>query len=360
MKKLALVLGSLLVTATMAQAKEVVKPVETSKEVAPAPAVVAPVAFRPTGYLGLEYKAYGNTENDNDKTSNNDTWNRGDNRYSRLETTFGVQATEKFRIEGRYRDYNNLERNDTTVRDGKVVPTRDNRKEGTETRLRFFYKHNDFYTSRVEYKDETNDNQKFQYQARLNAYQNEGGLLSSVIVAPKVEYIYDNNGVDGETILGADIEYAGNLPLGFTWDGTIYLDQHFYNDNQTNGILKGNDGYRSFDREFTVSWEIYLRRTWNLYTTDRYAVDFNFEGGYDPYKFREYTRYVDTKDNKLGKNTYELYTSMNVSVDYKLTESLSVKGGVGAEYRNWSDTWQGSAKDWRWQPYAFAGMKVTF
>lgn len=362
MKKLALVLGSLLVATTAVQAKEVVAPVENSKEVAPVAApVVEPVAFRPSGYVGLEFKAYGNTEDQNDKISNDNTWNRGHNKYSRLQTTFGVQATENFKIEGRIRDYNNLERNDGT---------RVNDEEGTDTRLRFYYKHNDLVTSRLEYRDYTDGNQKFEYQARINAYKNEGGLLSSVVVAPKYAYFLDNNGIDGYHRLGADIEYAGNLPFGFTWDGTIYLDQYFYGDDHNNydsklGKLAGMDHYRSFDKEFQVKWEIYLYRTWNLYTADKYAVDFNFEAGYDPYVFREYTRYSKEKDKngnyqKLGKNSYELYTSMNVSVDYQLTEYVSLNGGVGAEYRNWSNKWQDSAKDWRWQPYAFAGMKVTF
>lgn len=360
MKRLALVLSSLLVTAAIAQAKEVVKPVENSKEVAPvvvAPEVVKPV-FRPSGYLSLQYKAYGNTEDQNDKISNNDTWNRGYNKYSRLQTYFGVQATEKFRIEGRIRDYNNLERNDGT---------RDNSgSHGTDTRLRFYYKHNDFFTSRLEYRDYTSDTQKFEYQARLKVYENKGALLSSLILAPKVAYYYDNNGIDGDTVLGANLEYAGNLPLGFTWDGTLYFDQHFYNDDRTNVLEKGMDDYKTFDKEFTLTWEIYLYRTWNLYTDDKTTVDFNFEGGYDPYKFRHYTRYAVDKDTneitKLGKNTYSLYGSLTLDASHKLTEYLTLNAGVGAEYRNWGEIheWQGSAKDWRWQPFAYAGMKVTF
>ncbi|MGL5703234.1 MAG: major outer membrane protein FomA, partial [Cetobacterium sp.] len=62
MKKLALLLGSLLVVGATASAKEaVVAPVEVSKEVVvvaePVVEVVVEEAFRPTGYIGLEYKA---------------------------------------------------------------------------------------------------------------------------------------------------------------------------------------------------------------------------------------------------------------------------------------------------------------
>ncbi|MGL4946384.1 MAG: major outer membrane protein FomA, partial [Cetobacterium sp.] len=83
MKKLALLLGSLLVVGTAVQAKEVVvAPVEVSKEVIVVAEpvveeVVVAVApeFRPTGYVGLEYKAYGNTEGHGDKKSSKDDWN---------------------------------------------------------------------------------------------------------------------------------------------------------------------------------------------------------------------------------------------------------------------------------------------
>ncbi|MGL5797545.1 MAG: major outer membrane protein FomA, partial [Cetobacterium sp.] len=66
MKKLALLLGSLLVVGATASAKEfVVAPVEVSKEVVVVAEPVVEVveeAFRPFGYAGLEYRAYGETE----------------------------------------------------------------------------------------------------------------------------------------------------------------------------------------------------------------------------------------------------------------------------------------------------------
>lgn len=353
MKRLALVLSSLLATAAIAQATTV----ETSKEVmpvVPAPVMEKP-AFRPSGYLSLEYRAYGKTENQNDSRNIVDPWHEGENEYSRLQTMFGVQATEKFRIDGRIRDYNNLQRNDNT---------RVNKVEGTDTRLRFSYKHNDLFTSRLEYRDYTSNTQKFEYQARLKVYQNDGAILSGLTVAPKLAYFYDNDGINGDTVLGANIEYEGNLPLGFTWDGTLYLDQHFYNHDRNNYSAKlrtpGMKDYKSFDKELTVSWEIYLYRTFALYADDKTTVDFQFEGGYDPYKFRHYTRYDKNTYKKLGKNTYSLYTSLYVDASYKLTEAVTLNGGVGAEYRNWAHEWQDSAKDWRWQPFAYAGMKVTF
>ncbi|MGL5567704.1 MAG: FomA family porin-like outer membrane protein [Cetobacterium sp.] len=351
MKKLALLLGSLLVVGTAVQAKEVlVAPVEVSKEIIVVAepvveeVVVAP-EFRPTGYLGLEYKAYGNTENAGDKISSGDKWNNGKNRYSRLQTTFGVAATEKFSLQGRIRDYNNLERNDETY---------NNTKKGTETRLRAYYKHNDLFTSRVEYKDKTDDVQTVEYQARFNIYKNDGALLSKVVLAPKFkhEFTADGGGEYTNTV-GADVEYAGNLPLGFTWDGTVYLNQNFYGKDIQTGVTSTKN------EEFVAEVELYLRKNVELYSNDKYSFDFNFEGGYDPYTLKQYDRY-EAGVKSSEKNTYSLYTLLTLDAEYKVTENFALNTGVGAEYRNWDNKSEGSASDWRWQPLAYAGMKVTF
>lgn len=361
MKKLALLLGSLLVVGTAVQAKEViVAPVEVSKEViVVAEPVVEEVVvveltpeFKPSGYLGLEYKAYGETEGHGDKISSGDTWHKGKNNYARLQTTFGVQATEKFSVQGRIRDYSDLETNDDKY---------DNAKQGTETRLRAYYKHNDLFTSRVEYKDATDEKQSFEYQARLNVYKNEGGLLSNLVFAPKFKHtMAANNGGAYKNTVGADIDYAGNLPLGFTWDGTIYLNQNFYGEDfHTNSDLTNNK-----DKAFEPEWEIYLRRNFALYANNNYALDFNFEGGYDPYIFGQYDKYSLNKEKgtitKSEKNSYELYALLTLDLEYKVTENFALSTGAGAEYRNWDKIGQSEASDWRWQPVAYAAMKVTF
>lgn len=360
MKKLALLLGSLLVVGATASAKEaVVAPVEVSKEVVVVADVVEEVvveeAFRPSGYIGLEYRAYGETEGHNDKVrmnpignlpdTNQDTWNRGANNRARLQTSFGIQMTENSKLEGRIRDYTNLE--DGSDKLGKDY--------GTETRLRYSYKHNDVLTSRLQYRDEENDSQNFEYMLRYTAYQNKGGLLSKIVLAPSLYHsMAANNGGNYLNTIGLDIEYAGNLPFGFTWDGTLYLDQNFYNEDFYTSATSTEK--KSFD----VTWEIYLYRTFGLYAGEKTNVDFNFVGGYDPYIFRQYERYSTTTKTTTEKNTYSLYTALDVSVNYQLTPAVSLNGGVGAEYRNWDNENQSTANDWRWQPYAFAGMKVNF
>ena len=40
--------------------------------------------------------------------------------------------------------------------------------------------------------------------------------------------------------------------------------------------------------------------------------------------------------------------------------NFNVYASLGAEYRNWANINQKSAKDWRWQPTAVIGFKTTF
>lgn len=365
MNKLTLVLGALLVVGNL-QAKEVVTvPVAVEQEeivvvepeVEDAVLSTEPAVFKPTGSVGLEYRAYGNTEGHGDKISqtstSQDEWNRGANKYSRLQTTFGIQATENFKLEGRIRDYNNLEKKDEN--------SRVNTKEGTETRLRAYYKHSDLLTSRIEFKDYTSNNEYYEYQLRINPYKNEGGFIDNVIIAPKLGYKNYNNSGNYRNTLGTNIYLTGNLPLGFTWENNYYLDYNMYNHDALTTKVNSNGTLNTEDKEFTAAMELYLYKTLPIYTASNYTVDFNFEGGYDPYKFTQYkglNSYEGT--NRKDKESYSLYTTVDISLNYQLTPALAIKSGVGAEYRNWDIETQSEASHWRWQPFAYAAMNVNF
>ena len=117
MKKLALVLGSLLVVGSVASAKEVMpaptpapekvveyveKPVIVyrDREVAP--------AWRPNGSVDVQYRWYGETEN---KTKSEDTdkdWANSKNNVSRLQTTANVNFTKNQTLDVRVRNYQTL------------------------------------------------------------------------------------------------------------------------------------------------------------------------------------------------------------------------------------------------------------
>ena len=169
MKKLIFLLGSLLIVSTFAQEKSAVKIVSTTE-------------FKPTDSIGLEYRIYGNTEGHNDKitkffNATNDEWNRGSNDYSRLQTTFNVQMTEKFKLNGRIRDFNNIKDN-----------SGENLILGTDTRLRLYYKHNDFLTSKIEYRDTNKNYEQYAYDLKYNIFSNENGFLDSVSIIPKFKH----------------------------------------------------------------------------------------------------------------------------------------------------------------------------
>lgn len=357
MKKLSLILGALLAVGAVAQAKEQVVVAPVVEEVIVAEPVVEEIvieeAFKPSGYVGLEYKAYGNTEGHGDKkvltSLEQDKWNRGANRYSRLQTTFGVQATENFRLEGRIRDYNDLEKNDGS---------KDNKKHGTDTRLRAYYKHNDMFTSRIEYRDTEKNEERYEYQLRYNAYTNEGGLVDKVILAPKVARRVKSNHRDYYNRLGVDTYLTGNLPLGLTWENNYYLNYDMHNSD-----IVGLANNKKKDKEFNLEVELYLRKSFALYETEKSNLNLDLEIGYDPYTFNQYKRILEVNTDgtvSTYKRAYDLRSLIDLGYTYSLTENVAVKTGIGAEYRNWDITAESRAKDWRWQPFAYAAMNVKF
>ena len=132
------------------------------------------------------------------------------------------------------------------------------------------------------------------------------------------------------------------------------MDQHFYGRDQAFNKLSDP---KIKDKNFTVEIEAYIYNTQNLYTNGDVTVDFNFEGGYDPYTWSQYKKYGDNRDQKQN---YELYALPTIQVNYQATPALKLYAAAGAEYRNWEVTAKSDAKDWRWQPTVFAGFRASF
>ena len=110
MKKLALVLGSLLVVGSVASAKEVMpaptpapekvveyveKPVIVyrDREVAP--------AWRPNGSVDVQYRWYGTVENKTPKKDKDGNWARGKVNSGRIQTTTKVNFTKNQTLRGK-------------------------------------------------------------------------------------------------------------------------------------------------------------------------------------------------------------------------------------------------------------------
>ena len=132
MKKSLLLVGAFLTVAAMAQAKEVVPaPVvvtEAPVQIVEKEVIVyrdrAPVGFRPNGYVDLQYRWYGEVEN---QTSDENDW-AGATKYGRTQLMGKINMTENQSFEYRIRNYGN----DSSDRLGK---------SGTDSRLRYFYNH---------------------------------------------------------------------------------------------------------------------------------------------------------------------------------------------------------------------------
>ena len=387
MRKLALLLGSLVVVAS-ASAKEVV-PAPVVVEEAPVQIVEKEVivyrdkeeGFRPNGYVDLQYRWYGDTEGqnfDNGKDTEGkvgDAWNTANN-YSRLQLQGKINMTENQALEYRVRNYNNLSGDDAK-----------HTSNDTETRLRYFYNHGNLgdskvnLTSRLEYKDviDPANQQHVEYQARFNfaeyMFNSDFVKTTDFTVAPKYRYVWGSGNNDNyDNQIGADLYTMHELPWGFSFEFNVYATQHFYGQDQF-----FDAGEKMDDKNFTVDVEAYIYNTTNLYTNGNVSVDFNFEGGYDAYSWSQekkfgaprgdenskyYEEYVKANPEGKGVGTenakYSVYALPTIQLNYQATPNVLLYAAAGAEYRNWAVTSENSASNWRWQPTVFAGFKTTF
>lgn len=368
MKKSLLLVGAFLAVAGLAQAKEVV-PAPVVVEEAPVQIVEKEVivyrdreeGFRPNGYVDLQYKYYGNSEEKNYK-------NDGvENNYSRTQLQGKINMTENQAFEYRVRDYNSL--NAVSNEDDKA-------KTGTQTRLRYFYNHGNLgdskvnLTSRIHYQDNTDDSQELEYQARFDfgeyMFNNDFMKTDYFVIAPKYKYVWNSNSDDYDNQIGADLYTMHSLPLGFSFEFNIYGTQHFYGRDKATG-LNEND---KTDDNLSVDVEAYLYNTTNLYTAGNFAVDFQFEGGFDPYSWNsESVVKKDIKENyfteskndvtKYGDSKYRLYAWPQIVANYNVTENFKTYVSLGAEYAN-ANQFADDANGWRWQPVAVAGFRTSF
>ena len=352
MKRLALLLGSLLVVTAAASAKEVV-PAPVVVEEAPVQIVEKEVivyrdkeeGFRPNGSVDLQYRYCGNAENDKP------IWSTNDN-SSRTQLTTKINMTENQTFEARIRDYNSLDENSKQA------------KNETETRLRYWYDHGVLgdskvnLTSRLHYQHKTKGagKQDVEYSARFDfaeyLFNNDFIKTNTFEVAPKVGYEWGSgNDSNYANLVGMDIASTYTLPAGFSAEFNLYLTQKFYGADQLD--VEGN----KYDDNFNAYVEAYLYNTTNLYTNGNYAVDFVFEGGLDGYDWSQEKIYGSS-----SHDSYSLYAYPALRVSYQATDFVNVYALAGAEYRNflWESQSRASAQDWRWQPTATVGFTTTF
>ena len=368
MRKLALLLGSLVVVAS-ASAKEVV-PAPVVVEEAPVQIVEKEVivyrdkeeGFRPNGYVDLQYRYYGDTEGQNQdfgtvKDKKDPTaWNKANN-FSRLQLMGKINMTEKPALEFRIRDWNDLDQENVR------------QKSETQTRLRYFYDHGNLgdskvnYTSRIHYLHQEGS-QELEYSARFNfaeyMFNNDFVKTTNFELVPFYKYAWDaDNSSNYTNTVGARLKSNYDLPWGFSAEFNLYADQNFYG-NGAEKTVKDGDKAGKEDKEFVGTMEAYLYHTLPLYSNDKVSVTFNNEVGYDPYVWSQHKAYNKDTKKESNNTTYSAYYLSTVGVNYQATPNVTLYAHVGGEYRNWTIESDNSASNWRWQPTAWAGFKTTF
>jgi len=364
MKRLALLLGSLLVVTAAASAKEVV-PAPVVVEEAPVQIVEKEVivyrdkeeGFRPNGFVDLQYKYMGQTEGKDSITEWNDN-----NNYSRTQLEGKIQMTEKQAFEYRVRAYNSLDEASGT---NKMTDSYGN---DTETRLRYYYNHGLVgnskadMTSFVEYNNSA-DSQSLEYQLKFDLadymFNNDFVKTTTFVVGPRYIYSWNaGNDSDYTNTLGLYLDWINQLPWGFSTE--VEIDGLHYNMYGKNAEKVDGKETNLKDDSFDLSVAAKILHNYNLYTNGAYSVDWAFEGGYDTYKWSSLDQFVPVKGSKYEDSTYELYAQPSLTLSYQATDFVTLYGTLGAEYRNWNFITQSEAQDWRWQPYAIVGFRTTF
>ena len=358
MKKLALVLGSLLVVGSVASAKEVMP--------APAPApekvieyVEKPVivyrdrevtpAWRPNGSVDVQYRWYGETENKTKKEDTDGDWAAGRNNAGRLQTETKINFTEKQSLQVRTRNYQALRGTKGDSSDDQI-------------RLRHFYNFGNLgsskvnATSRLEYKQDGRDGGK---KAEASVFFDFADYIYSNNFF-KVEKFglrtgyahkwagHDNDNTVERALVNFESEYT--LPLGFSAELNVYNYYDWHHDKLA---------YADKKHEYNGELEAYIYQHTPLYKANNVELSFDFEGGYDPYAWHQH-KVVDNGSGKGERASYSVYMLPTFQVAYKPTDFVKLYAAAGAEYRNWAVTAESKAKNWRWQPTAWAGMKVSF
>ena len=355
MKRLALLLGSLLVVTAAASAKEVV-PAPVVVEEAPVQIVEKEVivyrdkeeGFRPNGFVDLQYRYYGQTEDKDLK------WNGGDN-YSRTQLEGKIQMTEKQALDFRVRDYNSLDHKDREV-------------SSTATRLRYYYNHGNLgetnvgTSSFVKYEKSLDNalDQSLEYQYRFDLtsyfFDNDFIKTTNFLVGPSYKYAWAKSNDDAySNSLGLYMIWDNQLPYGFSTE--VELDGLHYN-MYGDGAKVADGANKKEDNDITANVNLYLYHDANLYTNGAYSLDWHFEGGYDSYNYSNRDKF--TKGTEYDGEKYSAYAQPSVTLSYQATEFVTLYGTLGAEYRNWLVENQAEASHWRWQPYAIVGVKTVF
>ena len=374
MKKLALVLGSLLVVGSVASAKEVMP--------APMPApekvveyVEKPVivyrdrevipAWRPNGSVEVELRNWGEVEGHKAK---DEYWD-GEDYWTQLRTTTKINFTEKQSLKIHTRNNYGLKRANNELAEAERLELTHTYKFGNlgsskiDTRLETKFRHSGSKKF-VEVKPVFDFSEYF--------FKNDYVKATALELAPFYRYVWgaDKEASDKyENIYGLYANAEFDLPWGMTFQAEFDDGIFAYGRENRNSYNVGEDLTAKYGNV-----ELTLTKEFQLYKSAKNDLRLHLEGVYETsYSWSKKDTlslgYGTIRDNGKGERLGEYTAKFDPAIVYnfKATDYVTLYTRVGAEYKNRSkaaDSYSTSnrhgAKHWRWQPYARVGFKAIF
>ena len=375
MKKLALVLGSLLVVGSVASAKEVMPaPMPAPEKVVEyveKPVIVyrdreVTPAWRPNGSVEVELRNWGEVEG---HKAEDEYWD-GEDYWTQLRTTTKINFTEKQSLKIHTRNKYGLKRANNELAEAERLELTHTYKFGNlgsskiDTRLETKFRHSGSKKF-VEVKPVFDFSEYF--------FKNDYVKATALELAPFYRYVWgaDKEASDKyENIYGLYANAEFDLPWGMTFQAEF--------DDGIFAYRRINRTDRNIGQDLTAKYgnvELTLTKEFQLYKSAKNDLRLHLEGVYetsyswskkDPASVGEFgTVRGNGKRERLGG--YSAKFDPAIVYNFKATDYVTLFTRVGAEYKNRSqaaDSYSTSnrhgAKHWRWQPYARVGFKATF
>ena len=374
MKKLALVLGSLLVVGSVASAKEVMPaPMPAPEKVVEyveKPVIVyrdreVTPAWRPNGSVEVELRNWGEVEG---HKAEDKYWD-GEDYWTQLRTTTKINFTEKQSLKIHTRNNYGLKRANNELAEAERLELTHTYKFGNlgsskiDTRLETKFKHSGSKKF-VEVKPVFDFSEYF--------FKNDYVKATALELAPFYRYVWgaDKEASDKyENIYGLYANAEFDLPWGMTFQAEF--------DDGIFEYRRINRTDRNIGQDLTAKYgnvELTLTKEFQLYKSAKNDLRLHLEGVYETsYSWSKKDTlslgYGTIRGNGKGERLGEYTAKFDPAIVYnfKATDYVTLFTRVGAEYKNRSqaaDSYSTSnrhgAKHWRWQPYARVGFKATF
>ena len=374
MKKLTLVLGSLLVVGSVASAKEVMPaPMPAPEKVVEyveKPVIVyrdreVTPAWRPNGSVEVELRNWGEVEG---HKAEDEYWD-GEDYWTQLRTTTKINFTEKQSLKIHTRNNYGLKRANNELAEAERLELTHTYKFGNlgsskiDTRLETKFRHSGSKKF-VEVKPVFDFSEYF--------FKNDYVKATALELAPFYRYVWgaDKEASDKyENIYGLYANAEFDLPWGMTFQAEF--------DDGIFAYRRINRTDRNIGQDLTAKYgnvELTLIKEFQLYKSAKNDLRLHLEGVYETsYSWSKNDTlslgYGTIRGNGKGERLGEYTAKFDPAIVYnfKATDYVTLFTRVGAEYKNRSqaaDSYSTSnrhgAKHWRWQPYARVGFKATF